>query len=107
MMGILKEAKVHCTMYKDNSGALELAHLPQICPRTKHINQSFHHFHEHVECQDITIKSTPMDQQKPTSSTSLWLTLPSRVITWQLWDGRAPSLRMEGSVRICAEVCKK
>ena len=75
MMGILKEAreqglqvnylppKVHCTMFEDNSSALELACLPKICPRTKHINQSFHHFCEHVEHQDIFIKAMPMDQQ--------------------------------------------
>ena len=61
LMGILKEArenglhvedlplKVHCTVFEDNSGALELARLPKMRPRTKHINQAFHHFHEHVE----------------------------------------------------------
>ena len=49
-MGLLKEArehglsiddlppKIHCTMFEDNSGALELAQLPKIRPRTKHIN---------------------------------------------------------------------
>ena len=62
-MGILKEAReqgldidylppnVHCTMFKDNSSALDLTRLPKIC--TKHINQLFHHFREHVERQDI------------------------------------------------------
>ena len=51
LMGILKEArenglniknippKVHCTIVEDNSGALELAHLPKMRPHTKHINQ--------------------------------------------------------------------
>ena len=75
MMGILKEAqeqglqvnylppKVHCTVFEDNSSALELACLPKIHPQTKHINQSFHHFREHMECQDIIIKATPSDQQ--------------------------------------------
>ena len=75
MMGMLKEAqeqglqinylppKVHCTVFEDNSGALELARLPKICPRAKHINQSFHHFHEHVECQDVTIQASPTDEQ--------------------------------------------
>ena len=49
LMGILKEArekgldvdylppKVHCTIFEDNSGALELARLPKIRPRTKRI----------------------------------------------------------------------
>ena len=61
LMGILKEAreqgldvgylqpKIHCTIFEDNSGIPGLARLPKLCPRTKHKNQSFHHFHEHVE----------------------------------------------------------
>ena len=55
-MGMLKEARenglnvkdippqVHCTVFEDKSGALELARLPKMRPRTKHINQAFHHF---------------------------------------------------------------
>ena len=74
-MGLLKEAraqgiliddlppKVHCTVFEDNSGALELARLPKIRPRTKHINQSYHHFREHVERKEILIEATPMEQQ--------------------------------------------
>ena len=61
LMGMLKEAaeqgvqidnlppKIHCTVIEENSGALELARLPKVHPRTKHINQSFHHFREYVE----------------------------------------------------------
>ena len=61
LMGMLKEAaeqgvkidnlppKIHCTVFEDNSGALELARLPKVRPRMKHINQSFHHFREYVE----------------------------------------------------------
>ena len=75
LMGILREAcenglqitdvppKIHCTVFEDNSGALELARLPKMRPRTKHINQSFHHFREHVERKDITIQATPMEKQ--------------------------------------------
>ena len=52
LMGMLKEAveqgvkidnlppKIHCTVFEDNSSALELARLPKVCPRMKHINQS-------------------------------------------------------------------
>ena len=58
LMGMLKEAteqgvqidnlppKIYCTVFQDNSRALELARLPKVCPRTKHINLSFHHFSE-------------------------------------------------------------
>ena len=75
MMGMLQEArehglpmeylppKVRCTVFEDNSGALELARLPKIRPRTKHINQSYHHFREHVERQEVTIQSNPTEDQ--------------------------------------------
>ena len=75
LMGILNEArknglnikdippKVHCTVFEDNSGALELARLPKMHPRTKHINQAFHHFREHVERQEIIVNATPTDRQ--------------------------------------------
>jgi hypothetical protein len=39
---------VFCKVFKDNSGALELARLPKLHPRTKHINTCYHHFREHV-----------------------------------------------------------
>ena len=75
LMGILKEAreqglqvqymppKIHCTIFEDNSCALKLAHLHKIRPRTKHINQSFLHFCEHIECQEIIVKATLTDKQ--------------------------------------------
>jgi hypothetical protein len=39
----------YCKVFEDNAGALELARLPKLCPRTKHINVCYHHFHEHVQ----------------------------------------------------------
>ena len=75
LMGMLKEAteqglritflppKIHCTVFEDNSGALELARLPKMRPRTKHINQSFHHFREYVERREIQIQFTPTGNQ--------------------------------------------
>ena len=67
LMGILKEAteqgvqinslppRIHCNVFDDNSGALELPRLPKMRPRTKHINQSFHHFWEYVERQEVQV----------------------------------------------------
>ena len=26
-----------------------MAHTPKICPRTKHINNAYHHFHEYTQ----------------------------------------------------------
>jgi hypothetical protein len=45
---ICTKPHVHCKVFEDNSGALELARLPKLRPRTKHINVCYHHFHEHV-----------------------------------------------------------
>ena len=55
--------RVHCTVFEDNSGALELARMPKMRPRTKHINQAFHHFREYVERQEIVVKATPTEEQ--------------------------------------------
>ena len=74
-MGMLKEAteqgvqigslpsKIHCTVFQDNSRALELARLPKMHPRTKHINQSFHYSREYVERQEIQVQATPTEEQ--------------------------------------------
>ncbi len=40
---------VYCKVFEDNAGALELARLPKLRPRTKHINVCYHHFREHVQ----------------------------------------------------------
>ena len=75
LMGRLKEARenglnvkeippqMHCMVFEDNSGALELARLPKMRPRTKHINKAFHHFGEHIERQEIVINATPTGNQ--------------------------------------------
>ena len=45
---ICTQPQVYCKVFEDNSGALELARLPKLRPRTKHINICYHHFWEHV-----------------------------------------------------------
>jgi hypothetical protein len=50
---------VYCKVFEDNAGALELAWLSKLCPRTKHINVCYHHFREHV--QKGLIKIFPID----------------------------------------------
>ena len=90
--------RIHCTVFEDNSGALELARLPKIRPRTKHINQSYHHFRERVERKNIIIEATPTEHQiadilnKPLAEPAF--TRHRKAI----WVGRTPCLRMEGSV---------
>jgi hypothetical protein len=60
IMGLLQEIRkqdfkvlctkpyVYCKVFEDNSGALKLARLPKLCPRTKHINVYYRHFCKHV-----------------------------------------------------------
>ena len=56
-------ADVHCKCFEDNSGALELARLPKIRPRTKHINLSYHHFRSHVQDGSISIHPIKSEDQ--------------------------------------------
>ena len=39
---ICTQTVVYCKVFEDNSGALELARLPKLCPRTKHIHVCYH-----------------------------------------------------------------
>jgi hypothetical protein len=41
--------KVHCTVFEDNEGAIEIANVPKMRPRTKHLNLKYHHFREEVK----------------------------------------------------------
>jgi hypothetical protein len=55
--------KVHCKVFEDNSGALEIARLPMIRPRTKHLNVRLHHFRDCVERGEIAIHPISTDDQ--------------------------------------------
>ena len=47
--------KVHCRVFEDNSGALEMAKVHKYRPRTKHLNVKYHHFRDYVERDEISI----------------------------------------------------
>ena len=50
------QAKVHCKVFEDNSGALEIARVAKYRPRTKHLNCRLHHFRSYVdETKEISI----------------------------------------------------
>jgi Reverse transcriptase (RNA-dependent DNA polymerase) len=67
IMGMLKEmkslgfpirttkSKVHCRVFEDNSGALEMAKIHKYRPRTKHICTKLHHFRDYVLQKQISI----------------------------------------------------
>ena len=48
---------INCTLFEDNTGALELANTPKMRPRTRHINFKYHHFREYVRRKMIKIQS--------------------------------------------------
>ena len=49
------QARVHCHVFEDNSGALEMAKIHKYRPRTKHLNVRLHHFRDYVERKEISI----------------------------------------------------
>ncbi|KAL7575492.1 hypothetical protein ACA910_020078 [Epithemia clementina (nom. ined.)] len=55
--------KVFCKAFADNRGALEMARLPKLRPRTKHLNVSYHHFCEYVDRKEIEILAVPTTEQ--------------------------------------------
>ena len=60
---ICTEPIVYCKAFEDNSGAMEIAHLPKMRPRTKVINVIYHHFHEYVRLGLIKIYPISNDDQ--------------------------------------------
>ena len=68
IMQILKELKannfdiskstseIFCTVFEDNSGAIEMATHHKYRPRTKHLNVKLHHFRDYVSRGEIIIK---------------------------------------------------
>jgi hypothetical protein len=57
------QPRVHCKVFEDNVGALEMSKLPKMRPRTKHIGVRMHHFREHVRNGKITIYKVPTELQ--------------------------------------------
>ena len=50
--------KIHCKVFKDNNGALEMACTPKLQPHTKHINNTYYHFHEYTQPSSDGAKPT-------------------------------------------------
>jgi hypothetical protein len=58
-----KETKVHCRVFEDNSGALEIAKVAKFRPRTKHLNNRLHHFRSYVDSKEISIHKIGTESQ--------------------------------------------
>ena len=50
------QSKVHCRVFEDNSGAIEIAKVKKFRPRTKHLNVKLHHFRDYVDRKEISIE---------------------------------------------------
>jgi len=48
-------AKVHCRVFEDNSGALEMATIHKYRPRTKHLCVKLHHFRDYIVRKEISV----------------------------------------------------
>ena len=55
---------VHCKVFEDNSGALEIAKTHKYRPRTKHLNCKLHHFRDYVNRGEISINPVNTTQQR-------------------------------------------
>ena len=79
--------RVHCKVFEDNSGALEMAKTHKYRPRTKHLNVKLHHFRDYVTRGEITIHKIDTKDQladyltKPVSEEIL-LKLRKLVMGW-------------------------
>jgi hypothetical protein len=76
IMNILKEmkeqgvlvgsshAKVHCKLFEDNSGALEMLQKEKYRPRTRHLLVKLHHFRDYVDREEISIHAIRSEDQQ-------------------------------------------
>jgi len=75
LMALMKEAqqmrlpirplspKIHCKVFEDNTGAIEIAKVPKMRPRTKHLNIKYHHFREEVSKGTVSIYHVKTEDQ--------------------------------------------
>ena len=52
---------IHSEAFEDNNGALAVARVPKMRPRTKHINNKYFHFLEYTSRDDAPFKFTKID----------------------------------------------
>jgi len=91
---------VHCRVFEDNSGVLEITKDPKMRPRTKHINIKYHHFRNNfvdrgeISLHAINTKDQPANMlTKPLNEAVLSKTKSSS------WAGVLERLVMRGSVK--------
>jgi hypothetical protein len=63
------KARVHCKVFEDNSGAVEIATNHKFWPRTKHIKVKYHFFRSYVSRKEILIHPINTAMQRADSLT--------------------------------------
>jgi hypothetical protein len=58
-----KPCRIHCRIFEDNEGAIEIAKVPKMRPRTKHLNIKYHHFREEVRKGNVSIYHVRTEDQ--------------------------------------------
>ena len=56
-------ATIHCKAFEDNSRAVKNGKITQTQPTNKHVNNSYHHFCEHIQMDDVQIVAVKTDDQ--------------------------------------------
>jgi hypothetical protein len=56
-------AEIHCQVFEDNSGAIEIARKHKYRPRTKHLNNRLWHFRTYIDRGVITIHPIKSEDQ--------------------------------------------
>jgi hypothetical protein len=78
---------IYCKLFEDNAGAVQLAKVPKMRPRTRHINQKYHHFREWVKSGLIVIlpidtKEQPADLMTKPLDLEIFKKLRFAVMGW-------------------------
>jgi hypothetical protein len=107
IMGLLQEMReqdfkvtctkpyVFCKVFEDSSGALKLARLPKLCPRTKYINVCYHHFCKHL--WKGLIKIFPIDtKDQVADALALVIICFSTSLSPYVWQVTSISYQWEG-----------
>ena len=55
---------VHCEAFEDNNGALAIASVPKMRPRTKNINNKYFHFVEYTSRDDAPFSFRRIDMEE-------------------------------------------
>jgi hypothetical protein len=88
--------KIHCKVFEDNSGALEMARAPK---STKHMNLKYHHFRDAVQKGNVTIHAIDTrDQLADVFTKPLGIDLFKKTYVTGSWVGdRQSRLHYRGS----------